>query len=117
MDKYKQMKIEGEISGSFEDWVLSDPWFMHEYGHYIQSRHWGPIYFFGVGIPSWSAANKNHIYIKDDPYNRTMDDIAKVEMRANNRAAKYFRKYYGVDWDYLNTDGDERFWKFPLRYP
>ena len=41
---------------------------------------------------------------------------APVEMRANRRAEKYFRKKYGVNWDYLNLY-DDTFWKFPLRYP
>ena len=39
-----------------------------------------------------------------------------TEMKANRRAAKYFGKYFGVNWDYLNKD-NPLFWKFPLYYP
>ena len=114
---YINMSIDDEITSSFQDRVLSDPWFMHEYGHYLQSRSWGPAYLFGVGIPSAIAAGKSSISVPNDhPYNRTMDDIAPVEMRANKKAEKYFRTKYGVNWDYLSLT-DKRFWKFPLRYP
>ena len=94
--------------------VTSDPWFMHEYEHYIQSQHWGPLYLIGVGIPSARAANKSHISVPNDPiYCRTMDDIAPIEMRANRRAAKYFGDKYNVNWDY---NGDLYYYKFPLYY-
>jgi hypothetical protein len=33
------------------------------------------------------------------------------EIRVNNRAAKYFGKYYGVNWDYINNP---LFWEYPL---
>ena len=115
LGNYINMNIEGEITGSFRDHVLSDPWFMHEYGHYIQSRHWGPLYLIGVGIPSARAAN-NITFIPGDPLGRTSDDIAPIEMKAHRRTAKYFGKHYGVIWDYLNEDND-LFWKFPLYYP
>lgn len=31
-------------SGYTADW--RDHLFVHEYGHYVQSQHWGPLYFF-----------------------------------------------------------------------
>ena len=114
ISNYINMKTREEITGSFEERVLSDPWFMHEYGHYIQSQNWGPLYLPVVGIASGIAASKNDIFVRNDqPYNRTMDDIAGIEMKANRRAEKYFRNNYGVDWDY---EGNDIFYKFPLHY-
>ena len=110
LGNFINMSMDGEITGSFQDYVLNDPWFMHEYGHRIQSRHWGTLYLFGVGIPSALVGND---LIPNDPLGRAYDDIEPIEMKANNRAAKYFGKYYGVDWDYL---GNKKFYKFPLEY-
>jgi hypothetical protein len=69
---------------------------MHEYGHTIDSRIFGPAYLFAIGIPSIISAKKqdgNHYEFW-------------TEKRANRHAAKYFKKY-GVDWD------NDTFWYAP----
>lgn len=56
--------------------------FQHEYGHYEQSRHMGPMYLYVVGIPSF--------------LNATFGDYHKFksyERDANYRAFVYFNKY------------------------
>ena len=111
---YVNVSISDEIGDSFTDYVLDNPWLMHELGHTVDSRVWGPLYLFAVGIPSVISFN-NDDPISGDPYGRSTHDVHWAEMRANRHAAKYFGKYYGVDWDYLNLTND-RFWRLPLRY-
>lgn len=54
---------------------------MHEYGHYLQSCRWGPLYLFVFGIPSLLGAT----YPEHD---------------ANRRAAAWFEKTVpGFKWD------------------
>jgi len=94
------------ISGSFTDYLLSNPKYMHEYGHYIDSQIYGLSYLFVVGVPSlFSAAFDDDVPIYMwkgsfvyNPHNLYKHDVRKYEMRANKRAAGYFKKYYGVDW-------------------
>jgi hypothetical protein len=71
--------------------------YMHEYGHTVDSRLFGISYLFAIGIPSAISA-KNSTTITGKPYKT--HDIYWTETRANRRAARYFRKYYGVDWTY-----------------
>jgi RHS repeat-associated protein len=87
----------GKVEGSFKDYILTNPLYMHEYGHYIQSREQGWGYLFTIGIPSLiSAATSKKI--ENDPYDRWTHDFFGVEMEANMRASFYFGKHYGVDW-------------------
>ena len=96
LGNYINMNITGEITGDFQDWVLANPMFMHEYGHTFDSRAWGPLYLPVVGLPSLiSAANQRNI---DGEPGVTTHDFRIYEMRANRKAAKYFERY-GVDWD------------------
>ena len=91
---------------SFEDYVVSNHWMMHEYGHTFQSRAWGPLYLGVVAVPSAKsfAAKK-----KMDGYNITTHKFRWYEMSANRHAARYFgienwddiyqpRKYYPPTW-------------------
>jgi hypothetical protein len=94
---YININIREEITGDFDDYVLSNPIYMHEYGHTIDSRAFGLSYLFAIGIPSLISAG-NSDFIQDDPYYRTTHDYYWAEMRANKHAAKYFGKYYGVNW-------------------
>jgi hypothetical protein len=71
------------------------PLYMHEYGHTVDSRLFGISYLFAIGIPSAISA-KNSESIGGGLHSH---DIYWTETRANRRAARYFRKYYGVDWD------------------
>lgn len=86
--------IAEQIGQNFSHYVFRDPLYMHEYGHYIDSQKFGLSYLFVIGLPSlWSAATSNK---KDNGLNE--HKYRWYEMRANRNAAKYFGKYYGVDW-------------------
>ena len=54
--------------------------FMHEFGHYLQSRESGPLYLFKYGLPSASGRSW-------------------TEHDANLRAANYFQENYGFTWN------------------
>lgn len=71
--------IGDNISHKFGDRVLSDPLFMHEYGHTFDSQLFGASYLLAIGIPSASGG-------------------LWTELRANRHAARYFGKYFNVDW-------------------
>jgi hypothetical protein len=90
---YINMNIPHEITGDFDTYVTTlDPIFMHEYGHTIDSRRFGLSYIFAIGIPSAHSA-------QEDRRNKTHYHHSYwTEIRANKRAAKYFGKYYGVNW-------------------
>ena len=96
LGNYINMNIDDEITGSFQDRVLSDPLFMHEYGHTIQSRNWGLLYLPVPGLSSLLSAD-NSTSITDPPF----DTHSKfwAEKNANKNAKKYFGKYYDVDWN------------------
>jgi hypothetical protein len=70
--------------------------YMHEYGHTIDSRAFGLSYLFVIGIPSIISA-KNSESITEAPF--STHKKYWTEVKANKRAKKYFKKYYGVDWD------------------
>ena len=79
---------------------------MHEFGHYVDSHHWGPSYLFSIGIPSLGSAtiarftNHRHSHFWS-------------EKRANRRAWRHFRDYYGLqNWQEL-ADGIHTFTDYP----
>ena len=84
---YINVNIKDKIKGKFDDRVISDPLFMHEYGHTLDSRLFGISYLFAIGIPSLisAAGDGNH-------------SIFWAERRANRHAKRYFKRYYGIDW-------------------
>lgn len=75
-------------SGYTADW--RDHLFVHEYGHYVQSQHWGPLYLFSVGIPSLQSA----ILQTSNPSSPRHHD-RWFEADASYKAMSYFDKYYG----------------------
>jgi hypothetical protein len=85
---------------------------MHEYGHTIDSRAFGVSYLFAIGVPSAISASQSD-RIANDTFGRSEHDVYWTELRANRRAEKYFRKHYGVNWDYL---GNRNFFEYPLYY-
>jgi hypothetical protein len=90
MGNYINTNIDHEITGDFNDYVLSHPMYMHEYGHTIDSRAFGLSYLFAIGVPSIiSAAGDGGDH-----------STYWTETRANRRAEKYFRKYFNVNWNY-----------------
>jgi hypothetical protein len=60
------------------------PLFQHEYGHYLQSKRWGPLYIRGIGIPSLITTLGN-----------SNNDYFYTEQGANRRAFKHFTDKYG----------------------
>jgi RHS repeat-associated protein len=94
LGNYININIRDEITGSFDERVLSDPLFMHEYGHTIDSRLFGFSYLFAIGIPSIFSANK----AKNDPSYHHYEYW--TETRANRRAEKYFKKHFNINWNY-----------------
>jgi RHS repeat-associated protein len=111
---YINMNIKDKITGDFENWVINDPMYMHEYGHTIDSRAFGLSYLYAIGIPSGFSALGNK-EIPNDPNGLWTHDVYWTEMRANRRAAKYFGKHYGVNWDYTSNTSS-LFWGYPLNY-
>jgi hypothetical protein len=93
--------IDHEITGNFDNYVLSNPMYMHEYGHTIDSRAFGLSYLFAIGIPSIFSANKAN----NDPSYHHYEYW--TETRANRRAEKYFRRHFGIDW---NTATSPYYW-------
>lgn len=79
LGNFLNVTIWNEINRPFDEWVRRSPLYMHEYGHTRDSRIFGFGYLFGIGIPSASGAEW-------------------TERRANRHAARYFGRYYGVDW-------------------
>lgn len=58
--------------------------YMHEYGHYIQSQQFGPLYLFMFGLPSFGRAmfgGSKDFYTEND---------------ANYEASRYFMKHEGL---------------------
>lgn len=69
--------------------------YMHEYGHYLQSKSYGPSYLFAIGLPSLMSAWKSRyvmqvIINEDEDVSLSTHDLRWYEMNANRRAASYF---------------------------
>jgi len=69
-------------------------YFQHEYGHYIRSQRYGPLYLSKVGIPSLFSKNT-----KESPHHNN-----PAEQDANILAFNYFKKYYPSDFDISDVD-------------
>lgn len=63
-----------------------DHLFVHEYGHYIQAQHLGPLYWGVVAAPSLLSAS--HIFSNDHKRHW-------FEIDASRKGAEYFDKKYG----------------------
>jgi len=117
--------------GYTADW--RDHLFVHEYGHYIQSQQWGPLYLPAIGIPSLQSAI---LQKKDNPDSPRHSD-RWFEADASYKAAAYFDKHYGSKQDgyvagspdyfdrnsfindgyspYVNPrDGNRNYWGHPI---
>ena len=66
-----------------------DHLFVHEYGHYIQSQQWGPMYIGAIGIPSLISA----WYYGDDPQYKHR--YTWIERNASKLGGTHFDKRYG----------------------
>jgi hypothetical protein len=69
---------------------------------YEDSRLFGVSYLFAIGIPSAISAGSS-TQVSGEPQGVYSHDLYWTERRANKRAAKYFRRYYGVNWDIYET--------------
>jgi len=94
LGNFINMSIPDQITGSFKERILSDPLFMHEYGHRFDSHLFGLGYLPFIGVPSlYFAINK------EDGW---------TERRANRHAADYFGRHFGIDWSPFSH-------KYPLK--
>jgi len=107
LGNYININIRNRITGNFEDWVLRNPLYMHEYGHTFDSRIYGLSYLFAVGIPSLTSASRNTLIVRRDadgndlnPNRLETHDVFWAETRANRHAERYFRRYYGINWNF-----------------
>jgi hypothetical protein len=117
MGNYINMNIRDEITGSFSDYVLNDPMFMHEYGHTIDSRKFGFSYLLVIGnlslISAWTSKDvitKWKGKSVENPNRFERHDIFWTETRANRNAAKYFNDHFGINWEVLYP-------RYPLSNP
>lgn len=91
--------------------ILSRDLYMHEYGHTLQSLRLGPLYPFAIMIPSVLSSGGDQI--PGGPVGFTEHDITAHEMGANRLAARYFAKFYGIDW----TNFEPPLGGYPRRWP
>jgi hypothetical protein len=76
--------------------------YMHEFGHYLDSRIWGTLYFTFIGAPSLLSAifsNDVTTFYNGSYKSLSAHHFRPYERRANRFAAKYFKKHYKVTWD------------------
>lgn len=113
LGNYINMDINDAIEGNFADRVISDPLFMHEYGHTFDSRRNGLLYLFNVGLPSANSVRRRQPVPGGDGV--STHDFQWYEMSANRHAARYFGRYYGVDWN--TASYEDKLFKiyYPLR--
>ncbi|MDD3527668.1 MAG: RHS repeat-associated core domain-containing protein [Bacteroidales bacterium] len=104
LGNYINVSISDDIDGSFEERVVSDPLFMHEYGHTFDSQIFGISYLLAIGIPSLMSASSAS-QVDGEPYGVTTHDFRWYEMSANRHASRYFSKHFGVSWLSLYRSG------------
>ena len=97
LGNFINVSITDEIGEDFENRVISDPLFMHEYGHTFDSQIFGISYLLTIGIPSIISAS-GASQVQGEPSGVSTHDFRWYEMKANRHAARYFGKFYGVDW-------------------
>lgn len=74
--------------------------FQHEFGHYLQSQIYGPLYMMKVAIPSMGSKNEVVSPHSSNP----------AEQDANIRAFNYFKKYYPKRFDTYDESGAYNGW-------
>lgn len=88
-------KMPVDDRGKFDP--TKDQLYMHEYGHYLQSKKYGLAYLPVIGIPSvFSAKNSKMMLLGDKHY--SSHRLKSYEMNASKRAKEYFEKHYNVKW-------------------
>jgi hypothetical protein len=104
MSNFININISDEILGDFESRVISDPLFMHEYGHTFDSEIFGISYLLIVGLPSLVSAGTAK-QIHGEPFGVNTHDFRWYEMSANRHAGKYFNINFGVSWHTFYRSG------------
>ncbi len=102
LGNFINISIWDEIHGDFDARVISDPLFMHEYGHSFDSQIFGISYLWTIGLPSLISAGTAS-QVAGEPFGVTTHVFRWYEMRANRHGARYFNKYFGVDWTPYET--------------
>ena len=96
-------------NGDFDP--MQDGLYMHEYGHYLQSQLFGPLYLFSHGIPSFVDAIKSERIEGTNNKNYSTHDFYWTEIDANKRAKKYFEENEGLKYwpEYDNPTSKEQY--------
>ena len=96
-------------NGDFDP--MQDGLYMHEYGHYLQSQLFGPLYLFSHGIPSFVDAIKSERIEGANNKNYSTHDFYWTEIDANKRAKKYFEENEGLKYwpEYDNPTSKEQY--------
>jgi RHS repeat-associated protein len=81
----------------FDSYILTDQTVMHEYGHTFDSRIWGPLYLFVIGLPSLISADASQPIYHSGIWTTT-HRLKWYERSASRKAKKYFNKH-GVIWN------------------
>lgn len=105
LGNYINIDITDNIEGGFQERVLQDPLFMHEYGHTFDSQIYGLSYLPVIGLQSIFSAWRSK-QVDGEPDGVYTHDFFWTETRANRHAKSYFKRY-GVDWNSTTvfTDG------------
>lgn len=74
-------------NGYVADW--RDHLFVHEYGHYMQTQMWGPLYFPVIAFPSIASAAFT------SGLSGMKHNMRWFEVDASKLGARHFDKYYG----------------------
>ena len=95
LGNFINIKYEEGVNGDFDTFVTTElsGIFLHEYGHTIDSRLWGP----GYAIIALSS-------IGNEAFNKG-DNSFWTEKRANRLTKRYMERYYQVDWDWFVENG------------
>ncbi|MCB0429861.1 MAG: VCBS repeat-containing protein [Flavobacteriales bacterium] len=103
------MTLGSFIMGTNLEASTDDQIFMHEFGHTLQSRVFGVVYPFVVAIPSGLSCLTSCATIVGfrGSYAISKHETRWYELQANRKAAKYFDKRYGVEWD---DNKNPRYW-------
>ena len=112
---YIHVDIKDEIQGDFQSYLLSDPVYMHEYGHTLQSQFYGFAYIFPAALSLGNFLFGG----ESDPWKADKRTSFFVEKGANTRASIYFQQY-GINWTktkYYSTDPLHRWKPISADYP
>ena len=98
LGSYINYNYEKEITESFDSFILKNPGYMHEYGHSIDSKRYGPTYLPVVGLFSLISASGNGIETSLEGFPRWLHNSYWTETSANRNASEYFGVHGGVSW-------------------